>query len=1366
MTPDRSRFGWRLAAACVLLTGLAMIQSAGLVVADTKLDLAISPLDFLRRAGHLWDAEGAFGQLQNQAYGYLWPMGPFHVAGHLVDLPAWVVQRLWMALVLCVAFVGAAKVARALGVRSDLACIVAAFAFALSPRMLTVLGPSSIEVWPSAVAPWVLLPLIIGSRRGSPVRAAALAGLAVAMVGGVNAAATAAVLPLGVIWVLTRERGPRRRALVLWWPVFTLLGTLWWLVPLFLLGAYSPPFLDFIETASVTTYPTTLADAIRGTSNWVAYIDPDARAGRDLITSLYLPLNSAVVLAAGVAGLALRRNGHRLFLVSGVLAGLVLVTTGHHGAVQGWLAPELRTLLDGPLAPLRNVHKFDVVLRLPLVVGLAFVVDELHARWAAAPRERASGVGVSERTSAAMVMGVVLVALAGSTSPAWLGRITPPQGFGDVPGYWREAAAWLEDEQRDHPGVALLVPGSSFGTYVWGNPRDEPMQALATSPWAVRNAVPLTPASNIRMLDEIERRLSQGRGSVGLARYLERAGVSHVVVRNDLERTEDIADPVLVHQALEDTPGLVRVAGFGPDIGGEARIEGGRLGKALVNSGWQTDYQAVEVFRLVDGASYATEVADPPAVVVGGPEDLLDLADAGVVGTAPVRLAVDVDADDDAVPAGPLVLTDGLRAVQRNFGRLHDSVSATLEAEEWRDLSRTGVPDYSVGEGARWLTVATLQGARAVTASSSQADPRALGATERGTLPTAAVDGDRDTSWRSSALAPGDQWWRIDLDEPRAVGTVTIRVGDAGDELLTLSAPGWESEPLRFAPGEARAIRVPGTTSSLTVTDVSERVNNIVELAEVELGQEVVRRLVLPQPLEEWGPPDVVVLRRLGDNRRGCAVVEDTVRCAASKAASEEEPRDVHRRFTYPSQEELPARLLVRPRQGTALDDLVLQDQAIRVVASSTGVDDTRAGAVAAIDGDPATTWTADVGQINPELRLSWLGRETVTGIGMSVDRDVASRLPQRLELSWPGGERVVELTRGSATFDPIRTDQLTIRVLDAEPATDLGFDGNAQAVPVGVGELVLEGVPYLPLTLSDDPVRTRCGTGPTVRSGEDQRRSRVAASPADLLAGRQVEAILCGAGTVSLGAGENDVDLLASDAFVPDVLVLGEPTRAEAVAHPAVEQPSPVLRQVESSGGSVATRENASPGWTATMNGDPVTPTVFDGWRQGWRTTEQGRLTISFAPDVAYRAALIGGAVALAGLLALCLVIRRRGREHEAVGPRGRLPMSVHVVALVGVAGVVAGTLGAVTSVAGLVVAAAVHRRVADGGAWLVVPLVVTYAAYAALPWGGSSVWAGQLVWPQVLLLLSLSAVAGWAWLDEAPRRRPRRSAGSSTTR
>src|SRR4051812_32109460 len=353
-----------------------MVQSPGLLVPDTKFDLAIAPAQFLSRAAHLWDPQGAFGQLQNQAYGYLWPMGPFFLLGSVADVPAWIVQRLWLALVMCVALTGAAKVARQLGVRSDVACLLAGFAYALSPRMLTTMGPISIEAWPSALAPWVLLPLVLGSRAGSPRRAAALSALAVAMVGGVNAAATFAVLPLGVVWLLTRSRGARRRALMLWWPLFTLLGTLWWLVPLFVMGAYSPPFLDFIESASVTTFPTTVFDSLRGTSDWVPYIDAGWRAGNDLVTRFYLPLDSGVILALGFVGLLLRRNPHRAFLSLGVLVGLVMVTAGHLGDVQGWFAGGLNRALDGTLAPLRNVHKFDPVLRLPLVVGLGWAVEE------------------------------------------------------------------------------------------------------------------------------------------------------------------------------------------------------------------------------------------------------------------------------------------------------------------------------------------------------------------------------------------------------------------------------------------------------------------------------------------------------------------------------------------------------------------------------------------------------------------------------------------------------------------------------------------------------------------------------------------------------------------------------------------------------------------------------------------------------------------------------------------------------------------------------------------------------------------------------------------------------------------------------
>ena len=378
-SPEAVRFRLRLVAGCAVLVAVAFAQLPGYLIFDTKFDLVVDPWHYLDRAVHMWDSNGAIGQLQNQAYGYLWPMGPFFGVGILAGIPGWAVQRLFMALVLCVGFTGAAKVARALGVRSDLACLLAGFAYALSPRLLTTVGTISIESWPSALAPWVLLPLIVGSRQGSPRRAAALSALAVAMVGGVNATASFGVIPVAALWLLTREHGPRRRTMMTWWPALTLLGTLWWLVPLFFLGVYSPPFLDFIEAATLTTNPTSLFDSIRGVSHWVPYIDPRWRAGRDLITQSHLILNSGVVLMVGTAGLLHRRNPHRTFLVLSLLLGLFLVGMGHTGTLQGWFAEPLRAALDGPLAAARNVHKFDPIIRLPMVLGIALLLDSLLA---------------------------------------------------------------------------------------------------------------------------------------------------------------------------------------------------------------------------------------------------------------------------------------------------------------------------------------------------------------------------------------------------------------------------------------------------------------------------------------------------------------------------------------------------------------------------------------------------------------------------------------------------------------------------------------------------------------------------------------------------------------------------------------------------------------------------------------------------------------------------------------------------------------------------------------------------------------------------------------------------------------------------
>ena len=416
-------------AASLLLT---FVQSPGMISPDTKLDLTANPLRFLARAADLWNSDLPFGQAQNQAYGYLFPHGAFFLAGDLIGLPGWVTQRLWWALLLTVGFWGLLRVAEALGIGNTGSRLLAAGAFALSPRVLTTLGSISSETLPVMLAPWVLLPVLLAMRGNSgfsPRRLAARAGVAMALMGAVNAVATlTGCLPALIWWACHR---PNRQWLRFsgWWLLSAALAVTWWVIPLLLLGRVSPAFLDFIESSGVTTQWTSLTEVLRGTSAWTPFVAPNATAGASLVTGSTAILATTLVAAGGLAGLALRTMPARGRVVGMLVVGVVLLGLGYSGGLGSPVATQVQTFLDAAGAPLRNVHKLEPVVRIPVVLGLAHLLSRVPLP-GNAPRPvwiRSFAHPEDNKRVAAVI--VVLAALAAATSLAWTGRLKQHGSF-------------------------------------------------------------------------------------------------------------------------------------------------------------------------------------------------------------------------------------------------------------------------------------------------------------------------------------------------------------------------------------------------------------------------------------------------------------------------------------------------------------------------------------------------------------------------------------------------------------------------------------------------------------------------------------------------------------------------------------------------------------------------------------------------------------------------------------------------------------------------------------------------------------------------------------------------------------------------
>ena len=191
--------------------------------------------------------------------------------------------------------------------------------------------------------------------------------------GAVNAIATlAGCLPAVIWWACHR---PNRR----WWrytawllPAMALAMT-WWLVALILMARISPPFLDFIESSGVTTQWSSVVEVLRGTDSWTPFVAPNATAGAPLVTGSVAILATCLVAAAGLAGLAgcprrdagARPVGDDAAARHGAAGRRIQRRAGFAGGPAG------AGFLDAGGAPLRNVHKLESLIRIPVVLGLA-----------------------------------------------------------------------------------------------------------------------------------------------------------------------------------------------------------------------------------------------------------------------------------------------------------------------------------------------------------------------------------------------------------------------------------------------------------------------------------------------------------------------------------------------------------------------------------------------------------------------------------------------------------------------------------------------------------------------------------------------------------------------------------------------------------------------------------------------------------------------------------------------------------------------------------------------------------------------------------------------------------------------------------
>ncbi|HXY27287.1 MAG TPA: alpha-(1-_3)-arabinofuranosyltransferase family protein, partial [Acidimicrobiales bacterium] len=533
----------------------------GEVTPDTKTFLYLDPTRFLSQVAFMWNPTVALGTVTHEYIGYLLPMGPFFAVFHLLGVPVWVAQRLWLGSILLAAGLGVLYLSRILGL-SGPGPVTAALAYMLSPYFLQYSGRISVILLPWAGLPFMLGLTIVALRRGGW-REPALFAVVVAVVSGINASSIIYVGVAPVLWILfavvvLRESTWRHAAATtVRIAALTLGACVWWIAGLQVEAAYGVNVLKFTETVPSTSATSNPVDILRGLGYWYFYgtdhLGPWTNAAvrftqdiSQLATSLAIPV--VAVLAA-----AFVRWRERAYFLVLLFVGLVLSVGPFpfsHPTVTGGALKWFMTNTTAGLA-LRSTDRATplVLLALFMLLGSA-----LTALW-----RRLSLIGITT--------SVLVAALVVANMPAVLqgdfiaNNFTQPA---TLPSYELAAIAHLN---ATHPGTRVFaIPGNDFAAYRWGDTVDTPQAALLDSDFVTREQQIMGSIATADTLYAVDEPLQDNTANMNaLAPMARLMGAGDVMVEYDQQYERyGVPQPQILASQMAQTPrGLTDPVSFG-----------------------------------------------------------------------------------------------------------------------------------------------------------------------------------------------------------------------------------------------------------------------------------------------------------------------------------------------------------------------------------------------------------------------------------------------------------------------------------------------------------------------------------------------------------------------------------------------------------------------------------------------------------------------------------------------------------------------------------------------------------------------------------------------------------------------------------